>query len=366
VTKHSPFARQLIEKSLFAACDTKKMKTQALSLFFLAVTAAGAFSQVYTKPVGFITLNLQAGNNFVGFSLQPSAAFAGAFTVSPSDRSRIFLTNAAVSNDQFNGAAGTFVMEITSAGATQGANTVVVDTIQAGAEIVLQEALPSGIADGSTLAISKLRTISEAFGEANSAGLTPGTATTADLLLLPTTAGGFDQYFYSPGGFSGVGWRKVGGGTTNQANVGFYPTDGFIIMARSAKNVTVTGEVKAGKTITVLETGNNLLANLCPVNAGGTNPSSEGRTLGNCGLYTGSSSTGLLGTTSANSADQVMIWNGSGYTQYYYSTGGFSGEGWRQVGGGNTDRSGVALPEGSYLVLRRGAPVMVQLTQASF
>lgn len=342
------------------------MKTQALSLLFLAVTAAGAFSQVFTKPVGFITLNLQAGNNFIGFSLQPSSAFVGAFTVSPTDRSHIFLTNATITNDQFNGAAGTFVMEVTSAGATQGSNTVVVDTIQTGAEVILQDALPAGIADGSTLTITKLRTIEEAFGTTNSAGLTPGSASTADLILLPTASGGFDQYFYSNGGFSGIGWRKVGGGTTNQAGVGFYPTDGFVILARSAKSVTITGEVKSGNTMVLLETGNNLLANLCPVNAGGASPSAQGRTLGNSGLYTGNASTGILGATTANAADQVMLWNGTGYTQYYYSTGGFSGVGWRQVGGGNTDRADVALPDGSYLVLHRGAPVMVQLAQGSF
>lgn len=343
------------------------MKTQALSLLFLAVTAAGAFSQVFTKPVGFITLNLQAGNNFIGFSLQPSASFVGAFTVSPTDRTRIFLTNATITNDQFNGAAGTFVVEVTTPGATQGSSTLVVDSIQAGAEIILQEALPAEIADGSTLTISKLRSIAEAFGATNSAGLTAGTSSNnADLILIPTAAGGYDQFFYSTGGIAGVGWRKVGAFNADQSGVGFFPTDGFVLFARTAKSVTVTGEVKSGSSKVLLESGNNFVANLCPVNAGGSTPSAQGRTLGNSGLYTGNSSTGLLGATSANSADLVLFWNGSGYTQYYYSTGGISGTGWRQVGVVGTDQASAAIPDGSFLVMRKGAPVMVQLTQASF
>jgi hypothetical protein len=218
------------------------MKKLALITALAATAVVSSFGQVTTKPVGFVTLNLQTGNNFVGFSLQPSSAFSGAFTVSPTDRSHIFLTNATVTDDQFNGAAGTFVIEVTTAGSNQGINTVVVDTISTGAEVVLQDALPAGVADGSTLTVWKIRTISEAFGAANSAGLSQGSATAADLILIPTTGGGYDQYYYSTGGFAGLGWRKVGSSplSANQANVPLYYTDGFIILARTPKAVTIT------------------------------------------------------------------------------------------------------------------------------
>jgi len=342
------------------------MKTWTAFIAFNITALVGtALGQVTSPVVGFTTLHLQEGNNFIAFSLQPSASFAGSINVSPTDRTRIYLNNATITDDAYNGAAGTHMIEVTSDGANKGLNTQIIDSLATGSEVVLNDALPAGVADGSTVRITKLRTISEAFGATNSAGLTAGSATTADLVLLPTSAG-YDQYFYSSGGFAGVGWRKVGGGSTNQAAVGFYPTDGFMILARTAKSITVTGEVKVGGTMVLLETGNNFVANLCPVNAAGDSPSAEGRTLGNCGLYTGSSETGILGTTSANTADQVLIWNGSGYSQYFYSTGGFAGIGWRLVGGGSTDRSGVALPDGAFLVLRRGAPVMVSLTQGTF
>jgi len=341
------------------------MKRIAILALLAASAVSTSFGQATSKAVGFVTLNLQTGNNFVGFSLQPSSAFTGAFTVSPTDRTHIFLSNTTITDDLFNGANGTHVIEVTTAGANQGINTLVVDSIGTGSEVILQDAIPAGVADGSSITIWKLRTIADAFGASNSAGLTGGSATTADLILLPT-ATGYDQYFYSTGGIPGIGWRKVGGGNANQANVSMYYTDGFIILAKSAKAVTITGEVKTGKTTIVLETGNNFVTNLCPVNAGGTSPSTEGRTLGNSGLYTGSSTTGLLGTASSGTADLVLIWNGTGYTQYYYSTGGIPGIGWRQIGGGNTDRASVPLPDGAFLILRRAAPVSIQLAQGSF
>jgi len=343
------------------------MKRIAILALLAASAVSTSFGQATSKAVGFVTLNLQTGNNFVGFSLQPSSAFTGAFTVSPTDRTHIFLSNTTITDDLFNGANGTHVIEITTAGATQGTNTQVVDTIGTGSEVILQDALPAGVADGSSITIWKLRTLGDAFGATNSAGLTAGSSSTADLIMIPNGSG-YDQYFYSSGGIIGAGWRKVGASpaNTNQVNVPLYYTDGFLIQARSSKSVTITGEVKTGKTQLVLETGNNFVVNLCPVNAGGTTPSSEGRTLGNSGLYNATAQ-GLTAGTS-NSADLVLIWNGTGYAQYFYSSGGIIGAGWRLIGASpaNSDKSSTALPDGAYIVLRRGAPTTIQLAQGTF
>jgi len=343
------------------------MKRIAILALLAASAVTTSFGQATSKAVGFVTLNLQTGNNFVGFSLQPSTAFTGAFTVSPTDRTHIFLSNTTITDDLFNGANGTHVIEITTAGANQGTNTQVVDTIGTGSEVILQDALPAGVADGSSITIWKLRTLGDAFGATNSAGLTAGSSSTADLIMIPNGSG-YDQYFYSSGGIIGAGWRKVGASpaNTNQVNVPLYYTDGFLIQARSSKSVTITGEVKTGKTQLVLETGNNFVVNLCPVNAGGTTPSSEGRTLGNSGLYNATAQ-GLTAGTS-NTADLVLIWNGTGYDQYFYSSGGIIGSGWRLIGASpaNSDKSSTALPDGAYIVLRRGAPTTIQLAQGTF
>lgn len=350
------------------------MKSSIAPLLIAALTATTClFGQVYTPSVGYVTLNLQTGNNFVGFSLQPSQVHQGLVTVNAQDRTRITFSNGPFTDDQFNPAAitantpSTHVIEVLDQGASQGVNTAIVDTVGASAEIVLQDVLPASVADGSTVRIWKLWTIGDAFGATNSAGLTGGTSVnSADAILIPNGSGGYDQYYYSTGGFAGVGWRRNGGGSVNRAGLPLYFTDGFLINAKSTKTITITGQVKSGATTVVLDTGNNFITNLCPVNAGGANPSGEGRTLGNSGFYTGNSSTGLLGGTSVNVADAVLIWNGSGYDQYYYSTGGFAGIGWRRNGGGNTDRAPTALPDGSFIIVRRGAPVSLQLAQGNF
>ena len=341
-------------------------------LFFLG-TSAMAPAQVTSPTVGFTTLNLQAGNNFVGFNLLPSVAYQGAITVSSADRTKISLTNATISDDQFNpvvigaNTPSTHAIEVVDSGVNQGLNTSIVDSLSIGAEITLQDALPASVANGTVIRIWKLWTIGEAFGLTNSAGLTSTTSTsTSDLILIPTLTG-YDQFYYSAGGFAGVGWRKVGGGNVSQSGFPIYYTDGFLILARTAKSITVTGTVKSGQTTVVLETGNNFFTNLCPVNAGGANPSTEGRTLGNSNLYNGTANS-LISTANVNTADLVLIWNMSlnGYDQYYYSSGGFAGIGWRLVGGGQTDRSSVPLPDGSFIVLRRGGPTTIALSQPSF
>jgi len=348
------------------------MKANKLALFSFGLSLLGAGAAIgqtaTTEPVGFTTINLVAGDNFVAFNLQPPSVYQGTVTVDSGNAARVFLTGATLTNDQFNGVPHT--MELTSGGvADQGGNTVVVDTIASGSEVVLQSIIP-GLVDGSTVRISKNLTIADAFGATNSAGLTSTTSSaTSDLILIPTAAGGYDQYYYSAGGFAGTGWRRIGSnpGNTPQGGASFYYTDGFIILSRSAKSVTLTGSVKKGQTVVVLETGNNFVANLCPVNAGGANPSVGGRTLSNSNLYNGTSN-GLMGGTSSGTADLVLFWNGTGYDQFYYSTGGFAGVGWRKIGSvpGNADQASIPLPDGAFLVLRRGAPTTVALSQIGF
>jgi hypothetical protein len=125
--------------------------------------------------------------------------------------------------------------------------------------------------------------------------------------------------------------------------------------------VILTGQVKPGRTRVQLGTGHNYVANLCPVNANGNNASSEGRTLANSGL-----TTSLQGAPVSEQADLVLLWNGSGYDAYFHSTGGPLDSGWRKVGAGKADQAGVALPDGAFVILRRGAPLTLTLDQGNF
>lgn len=318
---------------------------------------------VVTTPVtGFLTLHLQEGSNFLGFALLPAQEVQGTVNIAP-DRTHVLLQGSlTLANDQFNtGAHPSHALEIVSAGAGQGFVSVVTDTLATGNELTLQEAVPNGVDNGAVVKIWRLWTLADAFGATNTAGLTGGTAPeTADLVLLPNGAD-FDRYFYSTGGAQGTGWRKVGGGSADQAAVSVPLTGGAAIVARSAKSILVTGQVKSGSTQVRLQTGHNYLANLCPVNATGSSPSAEGRTLGNSGLQTG-----LAGAPASGLADLVLLWNGQGYDQYFYATGGLYGTGWRRIGTGAADQAGVALPDGAYVILRRGAAVTILVQQGNF
>jgi hypothetical protein len=68
--------------------------------------------------------------------------------------------------------------------------------------------------------------------------LTQGSSATADLLWNPNGAGGYDRYFWSTGGLQGVGWRSVGGGSTDRGAVAL--ASGFLVQRRgTATNVTL-------------------------------------------------------------------------------------------------------------------------------
>lgn len=329
--------------------------------------AASAFAQtlVTTPVMGFLTLNLQQGTNFMGFALLPSMELQGVVNISASGRTHILVQGSqiALTNDQFNvGSQASHAIEIISDGAGLGFTTSIVDTLATGNEIVLADAIPAGVADGAVIKIWKLWTLGDVFGATNTAGLTGATTpATADLIQVPNGSG-FDEYFYSTSGAQGTGWRQVGQGTADKASVPLKSLNGgFAIYARSAKAVVVVGQVKPGKTRVTLQSGNNFVANLCPVNAAGDSPSTEGRTLGNSGLQTG-----LATGVSSKQADLVLLWNGLGYDQYYYSTGGLAGTGWRKIGSGSTSQDSKALPDGAYIIYRRGAAASIQINQGAF
>ena len=330
------------------------------------ISLSGLHAQVTSPIMGFLTLHLQEGSNFIGFALLPTMELQANFTISPTDRKVIFLEGGsgfALTNDQFSaGTLASHAIEIVSNGAGQGFVSVITATLASGNQLTLQDEVPAAVANGASLKIWRLWTLASVFGDTNQTGLAGGeTPDEADLVLLPNGTG-FDKFFYSTGGAQGVGWRQVDGGVTNQADVPVFVTEGMAIMARSAKSITIIGQVKPGNTKVTLQTGVNYVANLCPVNAEGDTPSTEGRKLGNSGLEQG-----LASGTSSNNADLVLLWNGSGYDQYFHSTGGFLGAGWRKVGDSTkTDQSQLALPDGAYIILRRGASVSITLNQGSF
>ncbi len=339
------------------------MKRLLLSLLCGLIASVGP-AQVTSPIVGFLTLHLQPGTNFMGFALQPGLELQTPFTIASGDRQQVFLQGdlLTVADDQFSaGPRPTHAIEIITPGTGEGFTSVITATVASGRQLSLAEAVPAGVANGAVLKIWRLWTLGEVFGANNQAGLTGAeSAGEADLVLLPN-GDGFDRYFYCTGGALGQGWRLDGAGSTPQADVPVRLGAGAALFVRSAKSVVLTGQVKSGRTRVQLRTGHNYVANLCPVIASGENASTEGRTLANSGL-----AAGLQGATVSEQADLVLLWNGTGYDAYFHSTGGPLDSGWRKVGAGAVDQAGVALPDGAFVILRRGAPVTLALNQGNF
>ncbi len=341
------------------------MKTALMTFLFGAVVAVPSWApaQVTSPIVGYTKLHLLEGANFIGFALLPVMEMQTAFNVSPSDRRVVLLQGSIeLTNGDFSsGPLATHVVEVVSEGAGQGFLSVVTATEAAGNRLTLEHPVPPEVSNGASLKVWRMWTLADVFGAQNSAGLTAAaTPDAADLILLPNGSD-FDRYFYSSGGAQGIGWRLVGGGLENQGDVPIFPTEGMAIHARSAKTVQIIGQVKPGATKVQLQTGHNYVANLCPVSAAGPQASALGRTLGNSGL-----AEGLAGGAASSLADLVLFWNGTGYDQFYLSTGGLAGSGWRKVGGGKQNQAEVPLPDGAYIILRRGDPVAVTLNQGGF
>jgi hypothetical protein len=319
---------------------------KSLSLLALACLLApqALLSQVYTTPVGYTTQTIKAGKyNLIGINVHGPTVTSGIFDSKPNS------TSLADVDANFNTAltTGTYIIEITGNGSYSGAiqefTTYTATEIQG-----LPTAFVAALNANEPYRIRSSATIASVFGEANEAGLLGGNANTADVILVPTGTGGFDSYYYSTGGFTGTGWRKIGGGATSYASEPIVYTDAIFIQRRGITDLELVlqGEVKIDKTILGISQNYQYVSTVF-----GSAP-----TLGASGL-----SASLL-HGNANTADLVLMPNGSGgYLTYYYSNGGFTGIGWRLIGGGATDQAGVAMTPG-IIINRRQAAFNATLT----
>jgi len=239
-------------------------------------------------------------------------------------------------DDQFNGAAGKFYVEIAS-GTLAGTTFDIADTFGAGAPVktiqTVQD-LPAGLTAPFSFKIRKHWTLSSVFGTGATLVLTAGDQSTADQVLV-YTGGNYLQYFYQ----TGTGWREVNAGATDQADTPLYPDDGLIINRKQGTpvNIVLMGAVKMGQTSFPINPGTNIVGNPC----------AAVMTLSSCGLLA-SGFTGGDGSTS----DRVLFYNGTGYDVYFYQTGGL-GTGWRKITDPTTDEGGKQIPVGAAIIIKR-------------
>ena len=354
------------------------MKTNPSLLRHLAATAALLFTAATapsfaqttatTDPVGFITLVIGGGGvtgapvyTFTSLGLLNPVLFQSTTTSVGGDTTLVD-ANATWTDNLYNtnGTDPSHFVEILS-GPGAGTQYDITGTIAATHTLNLGDPLLAGIASGASYRIRPHWTLATVFGDTNQNGLASGSVTSADQVQLFRNQG-YTTYYYQTVGLGGTGWRKAGGVSgTDAKNAVIYPDDGILIARQQSAPVSlvISGAVKTGQTSIPVVSGYSLLGNVY----------AAGMTLANSNLYTGNSATGLA-PGSVTSADQVMFWNGTGFTSYYYQTIGLGGTGWRQAGGvSGTDASATPIPVGAALFIQRaGAPFnwVAPQTPASF
>ncbi|MBK1831459.1 hypothetical protein JIN77_12030 [Verrucomicrobiaceae bacterium R5-34] len=315
--------------------------TTITTMAALLMGAASAVAQdtAYTKPAGFVTHTLKAGQfNLIGLTLHQPVTVAGDFeTVSGTS-----LSDTDVDFGSTLTAGKTYILEITDAADTELNGHIQEVTVWSNNTITTNDDMDAqGLAVGDKYQLRAASTIADVFGVDNSVGLQGGaSATVADNIYLPTDSG-FDVYFYSTGGFFGTGWRKDGGGSSSFADQPIFLSDGFYVLRRGADMEMVhTGSVKVTDAVLAITKEYTRVSGMYPV----------GSTLGSSNM-----NEDLQGGASATVADQVLIQKEEGgFDVYFYSTGGFFGTGWRQDGGGSVDKSSIELPS-AFLIKRVGA-----------
>jgi uncharacterized protein (TIGR02597 family) len=333
----------------------------AMLTLAVSVTTSQAQTNVYTDPVGFITLTAGGTNDAPGASPYISQ-YALGMTQLPASRgnatangANVVAVNAALTAGQFNLSADghpTAFIEITS-----GSFAGLLDDINSNdtANVYTFDDLTSFIGGGVTYKVYPHWTIGTVFGPQNQAGfLGASTSSSADQIQVwnPNTQG-FTVYYYKTGGLGGTGWRSGASTSINVTNQQLYVDQGILVVRRTSGDVSVqlVGGVKLGTTISpVVSNGLTFAGNVFPA----------GQPLGTSTLYTGSPATGLLGASTASAADQVQVWNPlvQGYTVYYYKTGGLGGTGWRSGASTSIDASTntIGLAQLGLIVRRAGNP----------
>jgi uncharacterized protein (TIGR02597 family) len=327
---------------------------KALTVLFCCGVSAALNAQVvtYSDIVGFEKLTVSgnggSGKGQLTFTAMPLVNSTVASGLATTASGTTVTSSAAVwMDDQFNGAAGKHYLEVAAINGSTTASGVgtiydIADTSAPGT-VTLTTSLQAGVTAPFRFIIRKHWTLADIFGPTNSAGLQGGTSTSADHIHVWNNTG-YDIYYYQTSGIGGTGWRKAGDQSTDAGGTVVDPSRCLLAKRSQTSPVTLTivGTVKPGLTSRSIVTGHNFVSS----------PAAIDMTLSSCGLWTGSATSGLAGGTST-SADQVLLWNGTGYDTYYYQTAGIGGTGWRKAGDQVTDASAAVIAAGTGFIIRR-------------
>ena len=334
----------------------------AFGLTVLLANTAAAQNSAASSPVGYETITIDQDFNYLGLRLLGAVAGSGVITgVNGSDIS----TDVSVAD-------GTYLLEVES-GAAAGA----VELVTVSANVVASSvALAGDVASSDSVVLRTPQSLSTVFGDppADSVLDSAAGAGAADLVLVPDGVGGFATYFFSSGGFGGVGagWMQLNAdGTVNEVDgttTYLVYTDGIIVQNRGNSNsLVVAGSVKTTPTNLVLTSDFNYLGTAYP--AGATLSSAFDDPANPGTLREGA----IDGASGAGASDLVLIPNGASFDTYFFSTGGFGGvgAGWQQVtAAGNVavDSTTISLDTAASIIIQnRGSlPQSVEVNAPDF
>ncbi len=299
----------------------------------LAAAACGfanAQTTAYTTPVGYETLSVQPGFNYLGLRLQRPVIASGTLAAVTSTSITV---GASLNLASLLTSSSTYILEISNA---NGVTQEFLGSAVSGSVIMTPGDLSSKASGGDSYKVRAAPTLASIFGATNTAGLATGFfGPGGDIVYLPnpSAVGGFDQYYYDDGQTS---WADSSGTAVDGAQIAINYADGVIVSAdgTGASALTVSGEVKTAKTGYSLAAGAfNYLSSIHP--AGATLSSSFNDSLG-------SIDKGFFGP----GGDIFYIPNPTaqgGFDQYYYDDGQSS---WADSSGSVVNGADISLKSG--------------------
>jgi len=311
------------------------MKLTNIILAGLLAAAPVAFGQATSKVVGYETLTVNSGFNYLGLRLLEQTVASG--TVASVSAANVTL-DAAPTVDT-----GVYLFEITSG--TAAGTVIEIDSV-ADTIVTLTADLSAELAAGDSYSIRPAHTLASVFGDANSAGLnSAATFGGCDQIWLPDGAGDFVQYAYLAGNArAGTVDRWVDSdlNDVDATSIVLNYTDGVIVNAQSTGSFIVSGEVKTTSTSIALTNTFNYLGSVYP--AGSTIETAFGA----------SNSSGLLSVATFGGCDQIWLPNSSGdFDKYAYLAGNARAgtvDRWVDSDSVDVDPSTIELTSGAILV----------------
>jgi uncharacterized protein (TIGR02597 family) len=324
-----------------------------VALVSAAISYQASAQNVYTDPVGFITLTAvgtispgsSPANSFWGLGMTPIPSLRGVVTTVTTNQLAV---SGLVAGAYNQGAEGPlyYIEDVNSNSTFAGFTDDIVANDANYVYLANNDA--AFIAANDNFKIYPHWTLASLFGATDTAGLQPGSSSTADLILLQNpVAKTFTTYYYATASKTVTAGWKNGANGADASNVPLYGDQGLVVSRKVGTNlnVQVVGAVKLGVSqIPLIGPGNTFVGNQY---------ASSGITLGTSGLYIapGNQSNSVV-AGSSSTADLVLIHNDAAgtFATYYYATASKTvTAGWKNAANG-ADATNVQLPLGADFV----------------